>query len=328
MKTALFSILGGILGVALVALGGLFMLRSPQPRDLPFDPYVAEPSQPESSVPVLFSKLDTFDLPLPTLTALVCGPDGILYAAGETTVLAADTRGNVQWRETTDAPVTALAVAPNHGAIWAALGDRVEKRTAQNQWQPIDVDTTPDTLITALAIREDHIALADAGNRQVLVITADGAIHHRFGQNTPNDQIELLLPSAHLDLGWTPEGTLIMTNPGRQQVMYVTPDGDPRSSWGHSSIEPDGFCGCCNPTHIVRLADGSVLTSEKGLPRVKLYTQDGVFLGFVDTPSNLKRPAGSNHQPYVITAGPDGRVYLADPATATLRVYKPRGGRG
>ena len=53
------------------------------------------------------------------------------------------------------------------------------------------------------------------------------------------------------------------------------------TSWYRPSMSVDGFCGCCNPVHIAFRDDGSLVTGEKGLARVKLYDVTGTFAGLV-----------------------------------------------
>ena len=60
-------------------------------------------------------------------------------------------------------------------------------------------------------------------------------------------------------------------NPGRHKIEAYTFDGELETSWGTPATTIGGFSGCCNPTHIAMLPDGSFVTSEKGLARVKVY---------------------------------------------------------
>ena len=47
----------------------------------------------------------------------------------------------------------------------------------------------------------------------------------------------------------------------------------------------EGFSGCCNPAHFAILDDNSFITSEKGMPRIKIYDQHGQFTGIVAPPA-------------------------------------------
>ncbi|MFW5802640.1 MAG: hypothetical protein ACOCWJ_01870 [Verrucomicrobiota bacterium] len=325
MKTLIPSILGGILGIGLVLVGAILTLRSPQSRDLPFEPYAAETERSEDTVPRLCSEISRRQLPEDATGPFDCAQNNTLYVTGKMRILALDSRANILWEQETQAPATALAADPADSSLWFVAAGNLVHRTADAQTKTLPIPAENNQLITAIAVRENRIALADAANRQILILDKLGNLIRRFGKNTDHNDIELILPSLHLDLLWTPDGRLLITNPGRQRVIRVRADGTVLSTWGHSSIEPDGFCGCCNPVHILRLKDGSIVTSEKGLSRVKIYSNDGVFMGFVDTPSNLKRSPGSTPVAYRIAASADGRIiHLIDPLTATLRSYKRR----
>ncbi len=47
------------------------------------------------------------------------------------------------------------------------------------------------------------------------------------------------------------------------------------------------FFGCCNPAHLAIMPDGRFITSEKGVPRVKVYSDTGEFQQAVAGPSEL-----------------------------------------
>jgi sugar lactone lactonase YvrE len=79
----------------------------------------------------------------------------------------------------------------------------------------------------------------------------------------------------------------------------------------------DGFCGCCNPTDIALLADGRVVTAEKGLPRVKVMNPDGTLSCVVAPPDGLSAGASGTD----LAVGPDGRVYVLDPQVQLVRIF-------
>jgi hypothetical protein len=90
----------------------------------------------------------------------------------------------------------------------------------------------------------------------------------------------------------------------------------------------NGFCGCCNPIGFALLPDGKYATCEKGLPRVKVYSETGEFesvVAGVETFSENARACG----PSDCTAGgldvavdSQGRIYILDIVTGDVRVIK------
>jgi len=57
--------------------------------------------------------------------------------------------------------------------------------------------------------------------------------------------------------------------------------------WGKTTFGVEGFCGCCNPESIAVFPEGSYVTGEKGLPRVKLYDPQGEYEGVVCGPEDF-----------------------------------------
>ena len=82
-------------------------------------------------------------------------------------------------------------------------------------------------------------------------------------------------------------------------------------------MEIEGFCGCCNPSHFAILEDGSFVTSEKGIPRVKIYDRLGRLASVV---------AGSDRFDEG-TVGLDlaldsaQRILVLDPARRAVRIF-------
>ncbi len=91
-------------------------------------------------------------------------------------------------------------------------------------------------------------------------------------------------------------------------------------SWGLSSNGLEGFGGCCNPTDIALLPDGRVVTSEKGLPRVKVYSADGQLLSVVVPPEEFRPNAVG-----IDLAASGMTIAVLDPDDDVVRLYKERG---
>jgi len=88
--------------------------------------------------------------------------------------------------------------------------------------------------------------------------------------------------------------------------------------WGRSSMELDGFSGCCNPTHIAVMPDGRFVTTEKGLPRVKVYAADGTFAALVAGSVQLGQDAGLLD----VAVDAAGRILVLDAADRSIRIYE------
>lgn len=142
------------------------------------------------------------------------------------------------------------------------------------------------------------------------------------------------MPSPFLDVELGGDGLVRITNPGRHQVEVYTPDGDLEASWGKPGVGLDGFCGCCNPVAVSLLSDGRVVTAEKGLPRVKVYSVAGVLETVVAGPDAFA-PVGSDERsrntPETVVDGldvavaSDGRVAVLDLPGRTVQIFQPKG---
>ncbi|MCL2167883.1 MAG: hypothetical protein FWH59_02020, partial [Lentimicrobiaceae bacterium] len=72
--------------------------------------------------------------------------------------------------------------------------------------------------------------------------------------------------------------TIYCSNSGRHKIESYTLDGEYITSFGKSGTAAGSFAGCCNPVYLAESSDGNMLTSEKGDPRISMYSKDGKFL--------------------------------------------------
>lgn len=188
-------------------------------------------------------------------------------------------------------------------------------------------DTRPDdAVLTSIAVLPRHVAVADAGRRVVVLYSkADGKIVQRIGRADDTRGIPgLIIPSPHLDVAWGPDNLLRVVNPGRRRVEVYTIRGDLETHWGFAGNTIEGFFGCCNPTDIAMLNDGSTVTAEKGVvPRIKLYGPGGSFRSVV-APS-----AAFDYERFAETGAAidlvvdsKGRVIALDPVSKDVIVYE------
>ena len=119
---------------------------------------------------------------------------------------------------------------------------------------------------TGLAVGENEVFAADAGNRVVLRYDKSGKLVGRIGEKNKERNIPgLIVPSPYLDVELGRDGLLRVNNPGRHRVEAYTASGDLEFSWGKPSAAIEGFCGCCNPVGLAMLPDGRCVTCEKGI---------------------------------------------------------------
>lgn len=143
--------------------------------------------------------------------------------------------------------------------------------------------------LTSLTCANEYIFAADAGGRQVLVFTHELELTHAFkGESGVSELHGFILPSAHFDLAVNQEGELWAVNPGLHVLQLYGYDGRFRRQWGKPSFANEGFSGCCNPYYIAFYPDGRMVTSEKGMVRIKVYKESGELESVAAPPGAFK----------------------------------------
>jgi hypothetical protein len=158
------------------------------------------------------------------------------------------------------------------------------------------------TRITDIAFPSEARCMAAAGDGTIYAAVRDHVeVFDRKGQrlatwDSPGNRTwltGLVVPSPYLDVVLARDGLLRVNNTGRHRVEAYTLSGDLESAWGKPSNAIEGFCGCCNPIGVAMLPDGRYVTCEKGLPRVKVYSPEGVFESVVAGPESFAENAKS-----------------------------------
>lgn len=177
------------------------------------------------------------------------------------------------------------------------------------------------TVITSLAIKDNTLFIADAGNRKVLRYSTNGDFIGEFdGKAEEGDLHGFIVPSPYFDLAIDPDGELWVVNPGMHSLENYSEDGKRITYWKKASFKIDGFSGCCNPAQMAILPDGSFVTSEKGIVRIKVHKPSGELSCVVAAPD--KFPNGI-HAPD-ISASPDGTIYALDFDKNLIRIFKKK----
>jgi hypothetical protein len=177
------------------------------------------------------------------------------------------------------------------------------------------------TIITSIAVKDNMLFVADAGNRRVLRYSLQGELQAEFeGKREGNAGHGFIVPSANFDVAVNSFGELWVTNPGEHGIENYTDDGQIRGYWAKSSMEIEGFTGCCNPAEIAVLEDGSFVTSEKGLVRIKVYDASGKLISVVAPPEKFNE---EGHAPEV-AVGKNGEIYALDFDRNLIRLFEKK----
>lgn len=258
-------------------------------------------------------------VPLERLTGICLDRQGDLYAAGEGAVIRFGPDGCEKSRIEISSPVTCLA-ADLQGRIYLGMGDHIEIYTdgvKTGHWESMG----ENSLITSIALSVERIYLADAGSKVIWKFNSDGRLLGRIGEKNPEKQIQgFLIPSPYFDVGIDPAGRLWAANTGHHLLEQYDDNGDLIRSWGEYALKINGFCGCCNPTHFSFLPNGLFVTSEKGIPRVKIYSAEGVLKAVVAASEKFKEGAVGLD----LAVSSLGKIYVLDPHQKVVRIFEKK----
>jgi hypothetical protein len=177
-------------------------------------------------------------------------------------------------------------------------------------------------VITSLAIKDDKVYVADAGNRKVVIFDKEGEVIGEFeGKAESEAGHGFIVPSANFDLVVNSYGELWVVNPGKHALENYTDDGQMRGFWENTSIDIEGFLGCCNPARITAMEDGSFITSEKGLVRIKIHDQSGKLVSVVAPPTHFKEEGKAPD----VCVDQKGIIYALDFDRDMVRIFEPKG---
>ena len=213
-----------------------------------------------------------------------------------------------------------LDIAEN-GNIIIGFGNRVGMFNNKGEQIWLTDTLNSRALFTAVAVKDWLIFLADAGNRVVHRYDTTGKYIGFFeGKTGGEDLYGFIIPSANFDLKINRDGELWVVNPGKHAFENYTYGGDLRSFWENSSLNVEGFSGCCNPAHLAFLRDGSFVTSEKLIVRIKVHKPSGEFVSVVAPPGIFNE----NGKAPDVATDDDENIYAMDYDRRIIRVFSPK----
>jgi hypothetical protein len=263
----------------------------------------------------------------PDARRLALGAGDSVYLAAGKYVTALDASGSTLVEIALDRPARCLALTPQND-IYIGVQDHVEVFDAKGRRQAVWPAPGPRAWLTAVVLTPAAAFVADAGNRAIWRCDLSGKVIARIGEKDKNRNVPgFIVPSPFFDAALHRDGLLRVTNPGRHRVEAYTVEGDFEFAWGKPSAAIDGFCGCCNPIALAFLPDGSIVTCEKGLPRVKVYAVDGTLQSVVAPPESFSENRQAcesledcQHGGLDVAVDRAGRVCILDRVTAEIRV--------
>lgn len=157
------------------------------------------------------------------------------------------------------------------GLIYVLFPSRIETYTMEGECIRDWETCSPESDYCQFAVTPDFVFVTDAANKIICKYTTEGNFVGFI--QSPNG---FIIPSYTFGITYV-DGSIYCSNPGRHQVEKYTVDGTYIGAFGKAGGAPGMFCGCCNPVRLSSTANGDIITSEKGNPRISCYAQDGQF---------------------------------------------------
>lgn len=320
--------------VAMALLGALFAmvrLRSPAQQQLglgeafTYDMGVLRQTDPRL---ILYHETEKLSTGFETAVAIAVGPNDRTYVAGDRSIRAFDSSGRRLLEvDLPDGPRCVTVSAD--GNIFVGFREHVEVYSSEgrlgDQWPSLG----PQSLLTSIAVSDGHVFVADAGRRRVMHYLISGELVNSIGQKDEAQGVAgFVVPHPYFDLAVGTDGLLRVANPGRHRIEFYTFDGVLELWWGEVSMQIEGFAGCGNPVNFALLPDGRLVTCEKGLPRVKIYTSQGMFAGVVAGAEQFPDyrfdgVSGDGNRELDVAVDSRGRILVLDTAGQIVRIFVP-----
>ncbi len=244
------------------------------------------------------------------LNAVTTSENGNIFLGGESFVAYYDSDFKPIWEYKTEMPVTALAASGNN--LYAAVQGTILllnlKGEKVDEWGPFE----DNSMITSLSVNDTYVAFADAGNKTVFVLDKNGEVKSLIGKS----EEPFIIPSPYFDIALGANNMIYIANTGNRRIERRNIEGKLLDFFGEPGIDPDAFCGCCNPAHFA-VIPGGFITAEKGINRIKILNNSGQFVEFVSSVNDFVPPLPLD------IASPDGKIiYGANPADSKLYVFR------
>ncbi|MCG8306540.1 MAG: hypothetical protein MI975_04055 [Cytophagales bacterium] len=243
---------------------------------------------------------------------------GFLAMAFQNHLQVIDTSGREIFNRKVPGPSTAICISEKK-IIYLGCKTRLEVYDfwgdLLDTWQEIDTGA----YITSIAIVGGKLFVANAGGPEIIRYDKQGEIELKFdGKNQESKDHGFVVPSPYFDVDIDPEDDLWIANTGLQNIQNYTKSGSLRGYWGNSGYNAEDFTGCCNPAHFTILSDGSFVTCEKGLVRIKVHKPSGKLDAFVAAPKDFAKNSG----PLDLASDEHDHIYALDITQKMVRKFE------
>jgi hypothetical protein len=262
-----------------------------------------------------YTRTKVFETGMHDLAGIATDDKESIFVCGNGIVCRFDSEGKKTGEFRIDS--TAHCIAVHNGLVYLGKGARV---VCYDTAGKIIRDFKPlnnKGFITSVAADDEYVYAADALNKRILKYDPSGNIAAELGKkDSLSEAPGLIIPSLYLDIALGNFDDLWIVNPGRLELEDYSLSGSMRTSWGRNTCSTEPFMGCCNPAHMCLLPDGSFVTYEKGIDKIKVYNQAGEFSCFVAGAGSFKGKTdfqlGRNNLVKDLAAGSQGTIFILD----------------
>jgi hypothetical protein len=252
-----------------------------------------------------------------SLLGLALGPRDGVYALGDDEVRVFEASGRIARSWKAPEKASCVGVAPD-GRIAVGSPGRVDLYDDKGARTGGFAAGTRDRAAEVTAVRfvRDSILIADAAARIIRRYDLRGAEQGAIGAG--NKTGGFMLPNKSLDFDVDPAGVVHATDTGRHRVTSWTLDGKMVASFGKFGMARlEDFVGCCNPVNVAVAPDGGIVTAEKMIARVKVFSKDRSLLAVIG-PEHFDPMCRHIH----VAVDSTGRIVAADPERRTIAVFE------
>lgn len=294
-----------------------FIYQKNLTQDNPYEYDISNLRKVDSSL-VDYHRIMVFDTGMENARAIAIDKNDHLFVTGDNMLVRMTTGGAIAQVIPIKDTGYCIAVGENeriylgtrsHIEIWETQGKQ------QSAWEPVN----EQSFLTSIAVHDNSVFVADAGNRIVYHYNREGNLMGKIGKKDSLQGIPgFIIPSGYFDLLIDNHDMLWVVNPGRHAFEAYDFEGNLVSSWHRTSMKLEGFSGCCNPSHIAVLSNGNFVTSEKGLERVKIHLPTGDFKCVVAGPEEFE--VGTKGMDLAVDS--EDNIYVLDPVRNKILVYQ------
>jgi len=266
---------------------------------------------------ICYTEVKQFRPELENLLGICTDNNDNIYVSGTSKILVYNRDGSMIFSFNTGSDANCMAVGSDneiligkkdHIEVWNSKGELVKS------WEVIN----ENVIITSLAISENSVFVADAGNKIVYHYNRDGDLTNTIGGNNIINGVKgFIIPSPYFDVLVGHNDEIWAINTGMHSFEAYKKNGDLIYTWQKSSMQIDGFSGCCNPSHVAILSNGSFVTSEKGIERIKVHLPSGEYKCVVAGPDSFDE--GTTGLDLAVDS--DDRIIVLDPERGLIRIF-------